>query len=732
MLMLRLRLPSPCSSRMRASLLSSLSSSSCRRRFLLSLSSSSKFLRHRDTTGSTACIAIRASSTGTAGTGSNSTPLQILPEVSEAIRSNRPVVALESTIIAHGMPYPQNLDLSRDLASILRNKGVVPATVAVKGGVCRIGLSEVEMADLAVSGQEKRAGKCSTRDLPLLLARNGKYKTVGSDGGHQWGATTVASTMKLANLAGISTFVTGGTGGVHRGAETTLDISADLYELARTPVVVVSAGVKSILDIKLTLEQLETFGVPAMAYGTDEFPAFFSPNSGIDAPLRVDNAGDVARAYWSSKELDLPNGMLVAVPNNDPAGESVESAIHEALVEAEAANIAGRDVTPFILERVADKTSGDSLRSNIALVKKNASVGADIATAIAVESAARANKGRRQYFIAPSVRGGPPLPTSRVIVMGGAVIDLLARPMEGHDLIMATSNPGVVSESDGGVGRNVAEALGRLGACPILYTAVGSDSLGHAIVQRLEDECGVVGTDTSVSFVSDMSTSTYLAVMNSVGDLHTAIADMSALSRIPIPPPEILREADILVMDANAPVDTLVEAAHSAVHSGVKVFFEPTSVPKAAQLGRRKDFLSYLSYGFPNVDELMAMADGWIDTPEDLSEALHDNMKTIKYAAEELLEQMQPDKAHLVITMGKEGVLLASKLGSDVTYEHIEAAGRVDVQNSTGAGDTLCGAFVHALLEGEDETKAVRIGMDAAVKSLGCADRAISPDLRKE
>jgi len=269
---------------------------------------------------------------------------------------------------------------------------------------------------------------------------------------------------------------------------------------------------------------------------------------------------------------------------------------------------------------------------------------------------------------------------------------------------------------------------------PILYTAVGSDSLGHAIVQRLEDECGVVGTDTSVSFVSDMSTSTYLAVMNSVGDLHTAIADMSALSRIPIPPPEILREADILVMDANAPVDTLVEAAHSAVHSGVKVFFEPTSVPKAAQLGRRKDFLSYLTYGFPNVDELMAMADGWVgvDTPEDLSEALHDNMKTIKYAAEELLEQMQPDKAHLVITMGKEGVLLASKLGSDVTYEHIEAAGRVDVQNSTGAGDTLCGAFVHALLEGEDETKAVRIGMDAAVKSLGCADRAISPDLRKE
>ena len=334
------------------------------------------------------------------------------------------------------------------------------------------------MNDLAVAGQEGRAAKVSTRDLPVHLAST-SIGSISSD--HQWGATTVASTMKLAHLAGISTFVTGGSGGVHRGAATSLDISADLYELARTPVVVVSAGVKSILDIKLTLEQLETFGVPAVAFGTDEFPAFFSPKSGVAAPLRLDSAEEVAMAYLSGLNLDMPNGMLVAVPNDDPAGEAVESAIQSALREADAAGVEGRDVTPFILKRVAEMTGGDSLRSNIALVKNNARVGADIAVAIAKQHGNEA--GSFHSFPSPETRESP---LSRVIVVGGAVVDLVARPSDGSDLILGTSNPGVVVESDGGVGRNVAEVLGRLGAKPILYTAVGNDSLGHAIAQRLE------------------------------------------------------------------------------------------------------------------------------------------------------------------------------------------------------------------------------------------------------
>jgi len=586
------------------------------------------------------------------------------------------------------------------------------------------------MADLAVAGQEHRAAKISTRDLPVHLAKsNNNLTDSDSDSsrhtkGHQWGATTVASTMKLAHLAGIPTFVTGGSGGVHRGAETSLDISADLYELARTPVVVVSAGVKSILDIKLTLEQLETFGVPAMAFGADEFPAFFSPKSGVAAPLRVDSAEEVAKAYWSGLHLGMPNGMLVAVPNDDPAGEAVESAIQNALEEAHDAGVEGRQVTPFILKRVAEITGGDSLRSNITLVKNNARVGADIAVAIAERSSA----GRVHHSIRSA--GHTNVPSSKVVVVGGAVVDLVARPADGSQLILGTSNPGIVVESDGGVGRNVAEVLGRLGAKPVLFTAVGDDSLGHAIARRLVEECGVVGTEATVNFVADASTATYLAVMNSIGDLHTAIADMSVSSSIPIPSPETLKDAEIVVMDANAPIKTLAETAHLAFYSGAKVFFEPTSVPKAAELGRNKDFLSYLSYAFPNVDELLAMADGWPDSKEDVREAEQDEMRTIKIAAEELLLKMQPSGAHLVITMGKDGVLLASKAsGNEIAYRHFPAVDGIEMKNSTGAGDSLCGAFVHALLEGKGEAEAVRIGMDAAIKSLSCGDRAISPKI---
>lgn len=581
------------------------------------------------------------------------------------------------------------------------------------------------MNDLAVAGQEGRAAKVSTRDLPVHLAKsNISSSTISSD--HQWGATTVASTMKLAHLAGISTFVTGGSGGVHRGAETSLDISADLYELARTPVVVVSAGVKSILDIKLTLEQLETFGVPAVAFGTDEFPAFFSPKSGVAAPLRLDSAEEVAQAYLSGLNLDMPNGMLVAVPNDDSAGEAVENSIQDALKEADAAGIEGRDVTPFILKRVAEMTLGDSLRSNIALVKNNSRVGADIAVAIAEQHGNETDN----FHSVPSF-GTRELPSSRVVVVGGAVVDLVSRPSDGADLILGTSNPGVVVESDGGVGRNIAEVLGRLGAKPMLYTAVGNDSLGRAIAKRLEEECGVVNTETTVNFVSDASTATYLAVMNSIGDLHTAIADMDVSSNIPIPSPEVLAQADIVVMDANAPRETLVETAHLSSHAGAKVFFEPTSVPKAALLGQNKAFLSYLSYAFPNVDELMAMSDGWSVSKEDAREALIDDMKTIKLAAEELLLQMHVSGAHLVITMGKDGVLLASKAAEGgFTYQHFPAVEGIEMKNSTGAGDSLCGAFIHALLEGRDESEAVRLGMDAAIKSLSFCDRAISPEIK--
>jgi len=535
---------------------------------------------------------------------STSSLLKILPEVRDALASGKPVVALESTILAHGLPHPENIQLANDLSSIIRNKGAIPATIAVKDGYCRVGLTSEELHDLAISGVEQRADKCSTRDLPFVLAKQKKMSRIHDDNPNkkdksQWGATTVASTMHIAHMAGIKTFVTGGTGGVHRGAESTMDISADLLELARTPVIVVSAGVKSILDINRTLETLETNGVPVAAFGTDEFPAFFSPTSGVVAPARVDSAEEVAESFLASLELGLKNGMLVAVPNEDPAGDAVEDAIQETLEEANELGIIGRNVTPYILKRVAEKTKGDSLKSNTALVKGNAAIGADIAVAVANAVKQRglqsngARDGQGFTISATDVGGGgdgdgdggqsmqssvqenhEPIMQfqeksskedceSRVVVMGGSVIDLVAKPAKGKDLLLATSNPGLCHESDGGVGRNIAEVLGRLGSKPVLFTAVGEDSRGSALIQRMQEEYGISGGRQRVEIVRDSNTATYLAVLNSDGDLHTAIADMGVLEKIPVPSEEVSGKFDLLKLESNARVPDIPYNIHS-------------------------------------------------------------------------------------------------------------------------------------------------------------------------
>ncbi len=292
------------------------------------------------------------------------------PEVSRALANGAPVVALESTIIAHGMPYPQNLETAQSVEAIVRNNGAVPATIAVLDGKFAVGLTGDEIERIAKSPDMP---KLSRRDLPLAVARGGD------------GATTVAATMIGANLAGVSVFATGGIGGVHRGAESSFDISADLEELGRTPVSVVSAGAKAILDLPKTLEVLETKGVPVIGYKTDEFPAFYSSTSGLPVPLRCNAPGEIADVLRAMRALDQTAGALIANPiPADMALEpdAINSVIDGALAEAEAAGIAGRDVTPFLLAKVAQKTAGESLEANIALVKHNAALAAQIAVCL--------------------------------------------------------------------------------------------------------------------------------------------------------------------------------------------------------------------------------------------------------------------------------------------------------------------------------------------------------------
>ncbi len=298
--------------------------------------------------------------------------LDIRPEVAEALRAGKPVLALESTIISHGMPYPRNMETALQVEAIVRERGVVPATIAILGGRLKVGLAPEEIATLGKLGL--KVHKASRRDIPFLVAKR------------EDGATTVASTMIIAALAGIRVFATGGIGGVHRGAPETFDISADLQELAHTNVAVVCAGAKSILDIGLTLEYLESNGVPVVGYQTEEMPAFYTRESGFKVDYRVDSPREVAAALKAKWDLGLNGGVIIAVPipaeyAMDPA--VISAVIARAVAESEERGIKGKDVTPFLLDRVQQITGGDSLNSNIQLVYNNARVGAEIAIELA-------------------------------------------------------------------------------------------------------------------------------------------------------------------------------------------------------------------------------------------------------------------------------------------------------------------------------------------------------------
>ena len=297
--------------------------------------------------------------------------LDIAPEVAEALREGKPVVALESTIISHGMPYPQNVETALAVEQVVREHGAVPATIAMIGGRLKAGLTAEEIEYLGKAGQ--KVIKASRRDLAVLVAK-------AADG-----ATTVATTMMIAAMAGISVFATGGIGGVHRGAEVTMDISADLEELAMTPVMVVCAGAKSILDLGLTLEYLETKGVPVIGYGTEELPAFYTGESGFGVDYRLDTPSEIADAFRVKRELGLIGGMLVTnpIPKEYSMPKAIiDAAIDKAVAEAEALGIRGKATTPFLLAKIKELTGGDSLVSNIALVKNNAALAAEIASAL--------------------------------------------------------------------------------------------------------------------------------------------------------------------------------------------------------------------------------------------------------------------------------------------------------------------------------------------------------------
>ena len=295
--------------------------------------------------------------------------LEIHPDVKNALDEGRPVVALESTIISHGMPYPQNIRTALDVESIVWENGATPATIAIFNGKCYVGLSKGQLEFFAAA---KDVWKVSIRDMAYVISKK------------LYGATTVAATMRIASMAGIKIFVTGGIGGVHRDANETMDISADLTEMTQTPVAIVSAGIKSILDIGSTLEYLETKGIPVITVGQNEFPSFYSSKSGFNSPLRSDKIDEIAAILNTKWQLGLIGSVLIANPvpaNQEIPATEMENYIQQALKTAKEKNISGKDVTPFLLKYIADHTKGESLEANIALIKNNAKLGAELATA---------------------------------------------------------------------------------------------------------------------------------------------------------------------------------------------------------------------------------------------------------------------------------------------------------------------------------------------------------------
>ncbi|XP_029992046.1 pseudouridine-metabolizing bifunctional protein C1861.05 isoform X2 [Sphaeramia orbicularis] len=620
------------------------------------------------------------------------------------------------------MPYPHNLSTAREVEAIVQDEGATPATVGVIEGKVHVGLSSEELDHLARCSTSM---KVSRRDLPYVVSQ-------GLSGG-----TTVSATMIAVHRVGIPVFVTGGIGGVHRDGENSLDVSADLTELGRTPIAVVSAGVKSILDIGRTLEFLETQGVCVATYGASKnFPAFFSPQSGFTSPYNVCNPEEAAKLIASTLPLGLQSGVLIAVPipeEHAAVGLQIEEAIQTAVAEASDKGITGRDVTPFILQKVNDLTKGKSLQANIALIHNNAKVGSQIACAL---SKLRNKKESRDT--AQCVQKLRPDSKSDIVVVGGINVDFIAKG-KTKTLHFGQTNPGSVCQSFGGVGRNIADCLSRLGHKPLFISAVGTDSHSDAVINY----CKHMNT-SGVARLKDQNTATYCAVITQSGELSLGLGDMDIHQQITehyvSQFEKQLSSAALVCLDGNIPVSTINYVCSVAKNHNVNVWYEPTDADKACKpfLSEAWKCLSYLS---PNLSELCTMNQTLgLPSPKALPSSVDEVLSIAVALSCPLLEHLHC----LVVTLGANGVLVCGEhdAGSvNLKPRKQKRKGRLcalhypaltvtaeETMNVSGAGDSLAGALITGILQGRDTDSCVQMGLLAARLSLA-SPHPIDPTL---
>ncbi|KAK9761409.1 hypothetical protein K7432_013716 [Basidiobolus ranarum] len=667
------------------------------------------------------------------------------PEVIEAINKQLPIVALESTIISHGMPYPQNLETAKAVENIVRENKCVPATIAILDGKVHIGLDEEHLQKLASLGTSPK--KTSRRDIATVVSEKSN------------GSTTVSGTMVLAHNAGIKVFVTGGIGGVHRGAENTMDISADLTELGRTPVAVVCAGCKSILDIEKTLEFLETQGVTVTTFGEGaEFPAFFTPKSGFKSPSNSKSIEACASLIKASIDIDMDSGIVIANPINqkDAADtEQIQAAIDQAVRESVEQNIQGKEATPFLLQRVNALTGGNSLKANIALVKNNATIGSKIAYEL--------NQLLKTSNVTDTKTTKSPYVEVKPMVIGGCALDVTSTMTE-ELTTMGTSIRGKSRNSLGGVGCNIAQAIYRLGLNPTIISAVGSDSSGDVVRSKM-NEIGL--NTTGIATLPGYSTAVYNAVHDKNGDLIIAVADMEILDNIPsalVKDQINEKKPKFVCFDGNISPDVMTTIAEECQKFNIPALFEPTSVPKSLKLLINPRTLECRSvkYITPNNYELQAMSSKLANTRRtDLNVSLIDafskeftfkKMESTSLIKDSLT--LLPWIDHLLIKLGGDGVLLARRIQSEYAntsitaeqhfeydgglygFKHFHGIPNVPVVNVTGAGDSFVGAFTSGLLvHGHNQLeKTLNLGQLVATLTLQshqAVSEKVTPELLK-
>jgi pseudouridine-5'-phosphate glycosidase/pseudouridine kinase len=598
----------------------------------------------------------------------------------------------------------------------VRAQGATPATIAILDGIVHVGLEREALERVATLGAACR--KVSRRDVAHVIASA------------THGATTVASTMLIAHRAGIHVFVTGGIGGVHRGAESSMDVSADLAELARTPMAVICAGVKSILDIPRTVERLETDGVSLIGFQTDEVPAFYSRHSGVPAPLRLDAERDVALLIAANHRLALNSGVVLCVPvpaADEADAQAIETATLQALKETADQRIAGRDITPHVLKRVTELTGGAALQANIKLVLNNARVGARVAVELN-----RVLHGPAAGTATASAAAGAvaQLPLG-VAVVGGAVCDVIARPLRAPTNT-GDKNRGTVQLAAGGVGRNIAQAIAQLGTAGVrLVTVVSADPLGHFVLARTRAARVDVTSVSVLPAAAGERTAVYNGMLDATGELSVGVSDMAVFDSLTpalVLPRLELSGGDIklVVLDGNVPQDTIVAVCKHCAEHKVRVWFDATSVAKCLKVVPVLNSIAFLS---TNVAELRTITDAVVAStgapavtaapaaaPAGPAEATSD----VAVCATKVLQRTAVGT--LVTSLGADGVQLATRTAAGAVRLRRFAAPRVEkdkIVTTNGAGDALVGGVIDAhVLRNVSLPDAITFGTELARKVL--------------